>query len=61
MPAIQSNVEDTWQLGIIDNLVASINGEEKCLVPGEEGKKALAIILAADEAARSGKTVKVKK
>jgi predicted dehydrogenase len=59
--AIQSNIEDTWRLGIVDNFAASILGREKCLVPGEEGRKALGIILAADEAARAGKTVKVKK
>jgi predicted dehydrogenase len=58
-PAIQNNVQDTWRLGVIDNFAAAILGREKCLVPGEEGRKALAIILAADEAAQTGKTVKV--
>jgi predicted dehydrogenase len=61
VPSIQTNIQDTWQLGIVNNFAAAIRGREKCLVPGEEGKKALAIILAADQAARTGKTVKVKK
>ncbi|HUW55302.1 MAG TPA: Gfo/Idh/MocA family oxidoreductase [Planctomycetota bacterium] len=61
VPAIQSNIEDTWRLGIVDNLAATIRGKAKCLVPASEGRKALAIILAADEAARTGRTVKVKK
>ena len=61
VPAIQSNIEDTWQLGIVDNLAETILGKADCLVPGKEGRKALAIILAADEAARTGKTVTVKK
>jgi predicted dehydrogenase len=59
--AIQNNLEDTWRLGVIDNFAASILGKEKCLVPAEEGRKALEIILAADESARTGKTVKLKK
>jgi len=61
VPAIQSNIEDTWRLGIVDNFAATILGREKCLVPASEGRKALAIILAADEAARTGKTVDVAK
>ncbi|KPJ56389.1 MAG: hypothetical protein AMS16_02540 [Planctomycetes bacterium DG_58] len=60
VPAIQTNIEDTWQLGIVDNFAATILGREECLVPAEEGRKALAIILAADEAARTRKTVTVK-
>lgn len=61
VPAIQTNIEDTWQLGIVDNFAASILGREKCLVTGEEGRKALEIILAADKAGETGKTVKLGK
>lgn len=59
--AIQSNIEDTWKLGVVDNFAAAILEKEECLVPGKEGRKALAIILAADEAARSGKTIRMEK
>lgn len=57
VPPIHSNVEGTWRLGVIDNFVNAVRGKEKCLVPGEEGKKALDIILACEEAAHTGKTV----
>ena len=59
VPAIQSNVEESWNLGITRNFLAAIQGKEECLVPGEEGKAALDIILACDEAARTGRTVTV--
>jgi len=60
VPSIQTNIQDTWRLGVVDNFAAAVLGREKCLVPGEEGRKALAIILAADQAARTGRTTKVK-
>lgn len=59
VPPMQSNVEESWNLGITRNFLAAIQGREKCLVPGEEGKAALDIILACDKAARTGKSVKV--
>ena len=59
--SIQSNTQKSWRLGVIDNFAAAILGKADCAVPGEEGRKALAIILAADEASRTGKTVKVAK
>ena len=61
VPGMQTNVQETWDLGITRNFLAAIQGREKCLVPGEEGKAALDIILACDEAARTGKSVKVKR
>jgi predicted dehydrogenase len=57
---VRNNAETRWRLGVVDNFAATILGRAQCLVPAEEGRKALAIILAADEAARTGKTVKVK-
>ncbi len=59
--AIQTNTQGSWRLGVIDNFAATILGREKCLIPGEEGRKALAIILAADEASRKGRMVRVAK
>ncbi len=59
VPPMQKNVEGAWDVGITRNFLAAIAGKEECLVPGEEGKAALDIILACDEAARTGKTVKL--
>ena len=59
VPPMQKNEEGAWNLGITQNFLAAIQGRETCLVPGEEGKAALDIILACDEAARTGKTVKL--
>ena len=59
--AIQDNTQDTWNLGLVDNFAASVLGKEECLVPAKEGRAALAIILAADAAATTGKTVAVKR
>ncbi len=59
VPEIQRNEEGAWNLGITRNFLAAIAGKEECLVSGEEGKAALDIILACDEAARTGKTVKL--
>jgi len=58
-PAIQTNIQDSWRLGVIDNFVAAIQGKALCLVPGEEGRAALEIILAADQSAKQGKVVKL--
>ena len=60
LPPMQSNKDGSWNLGVIRNFLDSIQGRAKCLVPGEEGKAALDIILACDQAARTGKTVKLK-
>ncbi len=60
VPPMQSNVEERWNLGVTRNFLNAIRGKEKCLVPGEEGKVALDIILACDKAARTGKSVKLK-
>jgi predicted dehydrogenase len=60
IPAIQNNAQDTWRLGVVDNFAAAILGKAECQVPGEVGRKALAIILAADQAARTKRTVAVK-
>jgi predicted dehydrogenase len=60
VPPMQSNKDGAWTLGPIRNFLDSVQGKAKCLVPGEDGKAALDIILACDEAARTGKTVKLK-
>jgi len=60
VPPIQHNEEGAWNIGITVNFLNAIQGKEECLVPGEEGKAALDIILACDEAARTGKTVTLK-
>jgi len=59
VPGMQSNDQAAWNLGITRNFLAAIQGKEKCLVPGEEGKAALDIILACDKSARTGKSVKL--
>lgn len=51
--------DGTWNLRVMHNFVNAILGEEEPLVTGEDGKKALEIILAAVKSAKEGVSVKV--
>jgi len=60
VPPMVRNDQKTWTLGVVTNFLNAVLGKEKCLVPGEEGRAALQIILACDQSVRTGKTVKLK-
>ncbi|MCF6286638.1 MAG: Gfo/Idh/MocA family oxidoreductase [Candidatus Hydrogenedentes bacterium] len=59
MPAPPSNYDGSWGLDIGGSFVRAIMGEEKPFCTGVEGMKSLAVILAAEKAADTRKTVKV--
>lgn len=59
MPAALSTYEDSWGLGVSEGFVRAARGQEEPFCTGIEGAKSLAIILACEKAAESGKTVKV--
>jgi len=52
--------EGSWGLDVGGGFVRAILGKEAPFCTGEEGKKSLEVILAAEKAAASGKTVKLK-
>lgn len=52
--------EESWGLDVGGGFVRAILGQEKPFCTGEEGKKALEIILAAEKAADTGRVVKLK-
>ncbi len=51
--------KDSWGLDIGGSFVRAILGEEEPFCSGEEGLKSLAVILAGEKAAETGKSVKV--
>jgi UDP-N-acetylglucosamine 3-dehydrogenase len=59
MPVPPSNYDGSWGLDVGGSFVRAIMGEEEPFCTGEEGMKSLAVILAAEKAADSRKTVKV--
>jgi predicted dehydrogenase len=59
MPDALSVYENAWGLGVSKGFVRAARGQEDPFCPGVEGARSLAIILACEKAAESGKTVKV--
>lgn len=60
VPEIVTNVdEDIWGLDASGKFVRAAMGREQPYCPGEEGKKSLDVILAAEKAALTRRTVKV--
>lgn len=60
LPAPLNEYHEGWGVDIGGGFVRAILGLEKPFCTGEEGKKALEIILAAEKAADTGRTVKLK-
>lgn len=58
-PAVTNN-DETWGLDVSGAFVRAILGIEKPYCSGEEGKKSLEVILAAEKAALTKRTVKLK-
>lgn len=58
-PAAPTNYDDSWGLDVSGAFVRAILGLEKQYCSGEEGKRSLEVILAAEKAALTGKTVKL--
>jgi predicted dehydrogenase len=52
--------EGSWGQDVGGGFVRAILGKESPFCTGEEGKKSLEVILAAEKAASTGKTVKLK-
>ncbi len=59
VPAGPTNYDDSWGLDVSGAFVRAILGTEKPYCSGEEGKRSLEVILAAEKAAMTGKTVKL--
>ncbi len=59
LPDPLSVYEDSWELGVSEGFVRAARGEEPPFCTGTEGANSLAIIIACEKAAESGKTVKV--
>lgn len=59
LPEAPMHYEGSWGLDIGGAFVRAILGEEAPFCTGEDGLKSLAVILAAEKAADSGKSVKV--
>lgn len=60
VPEAVTNDDETWGLDVGGAFVRAVLGLEKPYCPGEEGKKSLEVILAAEQAALTGKTVRLK-
>lgn len=60
VPAPLNDYPESWGLDVGGGFVRAILGQEKPFCTGEEGKKALDIILAAEKAADTGRVVKLK-
>ncbi|MBI2300137.1 MAG: Gfo/Idh/MocA family oxidoreductase [Armatimonadetes bacterium] len=52
--AIQTNVQNMWWLGVIQDFVDAVLGRKPCPVPGEEGYKALEMVIAMEASIESG-------
>ena len=59
LPDALSVYEDSWGLGVSEGFVRAARGQEEPFCTGTEGARSLAVILACEKAAESGKTVKV--
>jgi len=59
-PAVTNEDEEAWGLDASGRFVRAAMGREKPYCPGSEGKKSLEVILAAEKAALTGRTVKLK-
>ena len=59
VPPAATNYDESWGLDISGAFVRAILGIEKPYCPGEEGKKSLEVILAAEKAALTRRTVKL--
>lgn len=60
VPKLATNDDESWGLDVSGAFVRAILGLEKLYCPGEEGKRSLEVILAAEQAALTKKTVKLK-
>jgi predicted dehydrogenase len=60
VPPAVTNDDLAWGLDISGRFVRAIQGVEAPYCTGEEGLKSLAVILAAEESALTGKSVPVK-
>ena len=60
MPAPLNEYAESWGLDIGGGFTRAILGLEKPYCTGEEGKKALDIILAAEQSADTGRVVRLK-
>jgi len=61
VPPPVSNVEGTWGMDISGAFARACLGLEKPYCTGEEGKKSLDVILAAEKAALTGRSVRLKR
>ena len=59
VPPPVTNYEGSWGLDVSGKFVRACLGQEKPFCTGEEGMKSLAVILAAEKSALTGKTVKL--
>lgn len=59
LPEAPIHYKGSWGLDVGGSFVRAILGEEESFCSGEEGLKSLAVILAAEKAADTGKSVKV--
>jgi len=59
VPPAATNYDESWGLDVSGAFVRAILGIEKPYCPGEEGKKSLEVILAAEKAALTRRTVKL--
>lgn len=61
VPPPASNEQDSWGLDVSGSFVRAAMGKEKPYCTGEEGKRSLEVILAAEKAADTGRSVKLAK
>ena len=59
VPSPPTNYDDSWGLDVSGAFVRAVLGVEKPYCPGEEGKRSLEVILAAEKAALTGRTVRL--
>jgi predicted dehydrogenase len=59
LPPPLSVYEDSWEMGVSEGFVRAARGQEEPFCTGTEGARSLAVILACEKAAETGKTVKV--
>ncbi|MBI2422453.1 MAG: Gfo/Idh/MocA family oxidoreductase [Candidatus Hydrogenedentes bacterium] len=60
LPKTPSNYEGSWGLDVGNAFIGALLGRAKPYCSGEEGMRSLAVILAAEEAAKTGRTIKIK-
>lgn len=56
---IQANTEDKWYLGVIQEFVDAVQGKQPNPIPGEEGYKALEMVVAMEASIDSGAWVEL--